>query len=112
MISHMLNEKEVLITSLVVQMAKDYFKYLHKIYKTILEMFSKIFELKTADSPRYDEGKSEAALALEEIKFESGQRLFSYINFAEIEAAYKLAYNLIEEDHLLALFSGMNSVAK
>jgi hypothetical protein len=93
-------------------MAKDYFKHLYRIYKTILEMFSKIYELKIADTPRYVEGMSEAAIALEEMKYESAQRLFAYVNFAEIEAAFKLANQLNSEEKLTALFEAMNSVAK
>ena len=93
-------------------MAKDYFKYLTKIYKMLLEMFSRIYELQIADIPRSTEGMSPVAIANQENKFESGQRLFSVIKFSEVDSMYQMAYTLESDEQKIALFTGMSDVAR
>jgi hypothetical protein len=93
-------------------MFKDYFKYLSKIYRPLLELFSKIYELQIADIPRNTVGMSEAAILQQENKYESGQRLFSMIKFSEVDSAYQLAHCLQSDEQKLALFSALKDVAR
>jgi hypothetical protein len=93
-------------------MVKDYFKSLHKTYKNILEMFSRIYELQIADTPRNHEGMKQAYIAQQENRYESAQRLFAVIKFSEVDSIYKLAYKLTVDEHLISLFSSMNEVSK
>lgn len=102
----------MIITSLVIQMAKDYFKHLSKIYKVLLDLFSRIYELQIADVPMNVEGMSQAAITLQENKYESGQRLFSVLKFSEVDSIYELAHSMQSDEQRLALFSAMRDVAR
>lgn len=93
-------------------MVKDYFQSLHKVYKTILDMFSRIYELQIADTPRNLEGLSDASIRQLENRHESAQRLFAVIKFSEVDSIYKLAYKLTTEDQLVCLFTSMSEVSK
>jgi hypothetical protein len=107
-----MNEKEVIITSLVIQMARDYFKYLSKIYKVLLDMFSRIYELQIADMPRSVEGMSLAAITTQENRYESGQRLFSAVKFSDVDSIYQLAHCLQSDEQKISLFTALRDVSR
>ena len=106
-----MNEKEVIITSLVVQMARDYFRYLSKLFSTLLDLFSRIYGLQIADVPRNMDHLTPAAIEAQENKFESAQRLFSCIKFSEVDSIYQQAQSL-QPQLKIEFFTALRDVAQ
>ena len=75
-------------------------------------MLSRIYELQIADMPRSIEGMSSAAIALQEIRYESGQRLFSVIKFSDVDSIYQLSHCLQADEQKICLFSALRDVAR
>jgi|JFJP01.1.fsa_nt_gi hypothetical protein len=104
-----MSEKEVIVTSLLVDIINENFRHFNRIWLPLLRFFSRIYEFHVSE--RVDDLQIEQNYE-QHILYENSQRLFSTLKFSLIENLYQKALTLLSEDHVFEFLNALHLVAK
>ena len=104
-----MSEKEVIVTSLLVDTINENFRYFCRNWLPLLRFFSRIYEFHVSE--KVDELDVEQNFE-QHLLYENSQRLFLTLKFSLVENLYQKALTLLSEDQVFEFLNALHLVAK
>lgn len=104
-----MSEKEVIVTSLLVDTINENFPYFCRIWLPLLRFFSRIYEFHVSEKVEELDVQENFE---QHILFENSQRLFLTLKFSLVENLYQKALTLLSDEQTFEFSSALHLVAK